>query len=169
MNKVAELEAVLTELFRSGVSYEEDEDEQLALLDDIDYAALLQGLNNEAGPIYEYHAYNPASANDDMDYYGPLLFPFGAMLLYEDETDYTDENVTCSRVLELWLLPDMSFAVTSRFTVSMEDGSYETEFRTYKGNDWQEAGMTIDFEDLADDLEAMCAYPVDEGLAFYEL
>ena len=104
-----------------------------------------------------------------MDYYGPLLFPFGAMLLYEDETDYTDENVTCSRVLELWLLPDMSFAVTSRFTVSMEEGSYETEFRTYKGNDWQEAGMTIDFEDLADDLEAMCAYPVDEGLAFYEL
>ena len=63
----------------------------------------------------------------------------------------------------------MSLSVTSRFTVETEDGSYETIYRTYKGDDWQEAGMYIDFGDLADNLQAMCIDPVQEGMALYEL
>ena len=167
MNKAIELKNALMELFLSGAESESQEAYMAGLLDDINYDALLQGMSNDTGPVYQYHAFSENMRN--MEYYGTVLFPFGAVLLYEDVTDLTDKDVTCSRALELWLLPDMSLSVTSRFTVETEDGSYETIYRTYKGDDWQEAGMYIDFGDLADNLQAMCIDPVQEGMALYEL
>ena len=167
MNKATELQNTLMELFLNAADTEDEEQYLTGLLDELDYEAILQGMNNDAGPIYQFHAFSDDMKN--MEYYGPVLFPFGAVLIYEQITDVTDHDVTCSRALELWLLPDMSFAVTSRFALETEDDSYETIYRTYKGDDWQEAGMYIEFEELAENLQALCMDPVEEGMALYEL
>ena len=137
------------------------------LLEDINFNALLQGLWNEVITVYEYNASGEVAG--DFEYHGPALFPAGAIRLHEDMTDCTNETVFCSRALELWLLPDMSFAVTSQFRVLLAGGRYETEYRTFKGRNWREAGMSIDFLQLADDLEEMSRGTGGGMMPVYEL
>ena len=166
MNRTIELKNALSALFRSGADREHDENELMDLLEDIDFRALLQGISDDTSPVYQYHAYG--ERRTDFEYYGPALLPSGSVSIYEDDTDCIDGEVSCTRTLELWLLPDLSFAVTSCFAVLLYDGSYETRYRTYQGRDWKKAGMTIDFLDLADNLEAMCVHPVKDRLPMYE-
>ena len=150
MNKVSDLKKALTLLFRSGADARHSESEMLKLLDGINCLTLLQSVHNDADTVYQYLAFGRASG--DFEYYGPELLTQKATLLYEDTTDRADESVSCARTLELWLLPDMTFAVISCFSVSVRNGTYLTEYRTYKGRDWRETGMQIDFPALAEKL-----------------
>ena len=167
MNKAKDLKLALYALFRSGADEDHDAEELAELLEDIDFHALLQGLRNEQTVVYQYHA--DGDIVEDFEYYGPVLFPAGAVRLYMEVTDSTHESALCRRALELWLLPDMNFAVTSLFHVVFDGGAYETEYRTFKGFDWRDAGMDIDFLQLADDLEDMCVGPCAGELPVFEL
>ena len=167
MTKARELKLALYALFRTGADDEHDEDEMMELLEDINFHDLLQGLRYESTAVHQYHAFGDEA--EDFEYFGPVIFPSGAVRLYMDVTDSTNEALLCRRALELWLLPDMNFAVTSLFHVTFDGGAYETEFRTFKSFDWQETGMEIDFLRLADDLENMCLGPSAGELPVYEL
>ena len=167
MNKAKDLQLALYALFRSGADEDHDEVEMAELLEDMDFNALLQGLWNELTTVYAYSASGELAG--DYEYHGPALFPAGAIRLYEDMTDCTNETVFCSRALELWLLPDLSFAITSQFRVMLAGGRYETEYRTFKGRNWREAGISIDFLQLADDLEEMSRGTGGGEMPVYEL
>ena len=92
-----------------------------------------------------------------------------AALLFEDVTEYTSDSADCTRSLELWLLADMSLAVVSCFNVSMKDGDYLSAYRTFKGRDWRDAGMMIDFSALADLLGERCKRIRDGQYPLYEV
>ena len=167
MNKAKDLKLALYALFRSGADEDHDAEELAELLEDIDFHALLQGLYNEVITVYQYNAYGEMP--EDFEYHGPALFPAGAVRLYEEITDYTKETVFCTRALEFWLLGDMSFAVTSQYRVAFAGGRYKTEYRTFKGRNWREAGISIDFLQLADDLEEMSLGTGGGEMPVYEL
>ena len=167
MNMANDLELALNGLFSDGADEEHDEDEMIELLEGVDFHALVQTLCNEAMIVFQYQAYG--DSGQDFEYYGPLLFPAGAVRLWEDDKDCTNENALCRRSLELWLLPDLTFAVTSCFQVTAAHGAYNTAYRTYKGRDWRAAGMDIDFVLLANDLEDKCAGVSAETVAIYEM
>ena len=167
MNKAKDLKIALTGLFLTGTDAEHDERDMAELLDGIDFHELLQAICNEAEVVYQYHAYG--ETDKDFHYHGPMLLPAGSVMLCDEATDCTNKTALCYRALELWLLPDMSFAVTSRFCVVVDNGRYETVYRTIKGRNWKEAGMTIDFLQLADDLADMCLGVSDDETPMFEV
>ena len=154
MNRTIELKNAMTALFRSGADREHNANEMVELLDGIDFLDLLQSVCNDAEIVYQYHACE--LVDGDFHYFGPDLLPQKATLLYQDFTDVVESNALCRRALELWLLPDMRFAVLSCFTVATTPVNIATEYRTLKGCNWKEAGMEIDFLALADDLAERC-------------
>ena len=167
MNMAKKLELALNELFISGADGEHDEREMVELLEDLDFHALLQGLCNETTVVFQYHAYGDST--QDFEYYGPVLLPAGSVRIYEDDKDSTNENALCRRTLELWLLPDLTFAVTSCFRVITGHGAYRTAYRTYKGRNWKAAGMDVDFLELANDLDYKSLGATPDNMAIYEL
>ena len=64
---------------------------------------------------------------------------------------------------------DASFAVLSRVRTTVGNNESIMEYRTIKGMDWKAAGMSIDFLDLADDLERLCEAVKGHELPLYEL
>ena len=167
MNKVDELENTLTELFRSGADEDHDETEMEELLEGMDYPTLLQGLHVSRMPVYEFRA--DSKLENSFEYRGQELFSGTAMLLYTDIGDACLDVALHSRFYELWLLEDMTLAVVSVFRNDIGNGTYVTEYRSYKGEDWEEAGMCIDFLDLADDLDSLCASVYEREVPYYEL
>ena len=129
MNKAMALKGALSYLFRSGANSTQSAEEMQSLLGCIDYHLLLQSLLDDCETVYQYSA-DGASENDFI-YRGPELLSRNAVLLYTDLTEFAAESCLCTRALELWLMTNMRFAVTSCYSVSMAGQRYLTEYRTF--------------------------------------
>ena len=140
MSRVTELEKALTTLFRKGTEVGYTETEIDEFLENIDYHALLQAVWNKAETVYAYRADGKNALS--LDYRSAELFKQRATLLYEDVGDSYIGAVFAARLMELWLLEDMGFAVVAKFSVNAGEGEYVTEYRVYKGSDWAGCGIS---------------------------
>ena len=167
MNRAIYLREALLKLFRSGADGEHDEEEMEELLDGIDFSALLQALRFGLETVYMYRA--DGLPDCGLDYRGPELFPVQASLLYTGAGDLRADMLSCARFHELWLLDNMTVAVVSCFRTEIGNCAYTSEFRAFRGLDWRNTDMEIDFVRLADKLDALCEAVRAHELPVYEL
>ena len=137
------------------------------MLDVIDFSKLLQAVCYMRETVYEYRV--DGKAEKSFAYRGPKLFPDNAMLLYTDFSYVCCDATFHERAYELWLLPNDSFAVVSCTRTVVGNDASVMEYRTVCGHNWRDTEMTIDFLDLADDLEALCAAVAEHELPIFEL
>ena len=71
--------------------------------------------------------------------------------------------------MELWLLEDMGFAIVANFSLEAGNCEYVTEYRVYKGSDWTDSELDLDFEELVADLAKMCQPYYGYAAPVYEL
>ena len=166
---VEKIKGAIVALFRSGANKYHDEDEQEELLDGIDFFALSQVLHHSSMTVYEFGAVDEEDIG--FSYYGAELFPYGILLAQQEESTGTGVEglVDARRSLELWLLDDMSLAVTVCYQTSTLGGRFVSEYRTLKTGDWRESGMDIDFLELADNLAERCEEFEQREIPMYEL
>ena len=154
MSKVSDLKNALTELFRKGTEVGYTETEIDEFLEDIDYHTLLQAVWDSAETVYAFRADGRHELS--LNYRGAELFQQRATLLYEDMGEGFAGVVTAVRSMELWLLEDMGFAIVANFSLEAGNCEYVTEYRVYKGSDWTDSELDLDFEELVADLAKMC-------------
>lgn len=152
MNKSLELKSAMTDFFRSGATMDHDVADMDCLLEGINFFALRQALTDRMETVYEYRL--TSEVGTQMEYHGQELFDESAVLLCVDRVGCAADVAEYERRLELWLLSDMTFAVVSCFRTSY-DGTVVSEYRNELVMDWDEAGMEIDFLELADKLEQL--------------
>ncbi len=167
MNRADILKNTLTALFRSGADEDHTADEMQELLDGIDFSALLQAAFSLRERVYEYRV--DGSWDKSFSYYGPELLPGSAVLLYTDIRDIFSDAALHEQAYELWMTQSASLVVLSRVRTVVGSGGCVMEYRTVKGTNWKDAGMSIDFLDLADDLDALCAAVAAHELPRYEV
>jgi len=156
--------------FLSGADDEHDEEEMLELLDGINWNALRQAILLEGRPVYEYVA--GGTANGRMNYRSHDLFGRKAVRLDEDVIfpDGQDgDNLVNSYSLELWLLEDFSFVVTSCYRMKIGKNTYRSEYRTVKSFDWKKTDMEVDFCCVADAMENLCTRIEAHGYPMIEV
>ena len=167
MDRINTLKDRLTALFRSGADEDHNADEMLELLDGLDFHKLMQAIMDLREPVYEYRI--DSELEKGFSYRGPELIPGYGVLLYTDFGCNVYDAALHEQAFELWLLMDASFAVLSRVRTTVGNNESIMEYRTIKGMDWKAAGMSIDFLDLADDLERLCEAVKGHELPLYEL
>ena len=167
LKKANYLKASLTGLFRSGADDDHTPDEMEELLDGIDFSALLQAFQSLWQHVYEYQIESGSAKG--FEYRGLELLPRNAVLLYTDEGCSFFDVATHERAYELWMLPDASFVVLSLVRTVIGDDESVMEYRSIKGGNWRETEMDIDFLDLSDDLEELCAAVRAHDLPLFEL
>ena len=155
-------------LFRGGIGedYGYDDEDVEAMMDCIDFHALLQAVRHKMGTAYAYitQGNQPKSFN----YRGPELFGQRAICLSASMQSSTAEVVVTNRYEELWLLEDMTFAPVVCITVACGK-EYVTEYRVVKeGDPWQN-GMMPDLEELTYTLRDMCDPCYECEIPVYEL
>ena len=157
MNLIEKHTLNIAKLFHEkGNRYEYEPSSVDDMLQRIDYAYLFNAIKEAAGPVYCY------SVDSDMPmtlkYRGAKMFPGSATRIYS-EVDYAiDDNVIfTTHSLELWVLEDMTLAVTSCLHTVIGDDEYVTEYRSFKGHEWPDAEFPITLEDLWENLNGM--YP----------
>ena len=167
---VERLREAFIDLFRSGADENRgNADEMEALLDGIDFSILAQVLHDSSRPVHEFFA------DDEEDgsfrYVGPELFSYGILLLRLPTRKCRTKVgiIQSSRYLELWLLDDLSFAVTACYEVGYISDRYVTKYCTVKRGDWRENGMDIDFSALAKTMKTLCEQAKRYEFPFYEL
>ena len=167
MNRANILKNSLAALFRSGADEDHTADEMLELLEGIDFHALMQAVYSMRETVFEYRV--DSDMEKGFSYRGPELFPSKAVLLYTDVGYGCYDVALHEHGYELWLLPDATFVVVSRVRTTIGNDASVMEYRTIRGLNWRDAGMTIDFLELADDLEDLCAAVTEHDLPLYEL
>lgn len=167
MNRVKDLERAMKELFCSGADPEHDAEEMMELLEGMDYHALLQAFHSTRQTVYAFRV--DCKLEKGFNYRGPELFPTRAVLLYTEDLSFCFDAALSDHAYELWLLPDATFRVVSRVRIEISGGESVAEYRAIKGTDWKDAGMLIDFLDLADDFDALVAAVDEHELPVYEL
>ena len=166
MSNIANLKESITQVFQQAIDNGYTKEEIEELLEDIDFHTLAQAVLHNFETVYEYTV--DCTLPSSMNYRGPELFP-RAVLLYEDAGDCMASFICCARSLELWLLDDASLAVISVFHTNAGHGDFITEYRVYKGDNWQACGMCIDMEDLADKLIQLCLPHYEHQMPDYEV
>ncbi len=167
MNRAGILKDSLTELFRSGADEDHDANEMEELLEGIDFPTLLQAVYSMRETVYEYRV--DSKAEKGFAYRGPELFSGKAVLLCTDVGNGCCDAAYHERYYELWLLTDATFAVVSLIRTVVGDDAVVMEYRTIRGKNWRDTDMSVDFLELADDLEAMCDAVTEHELPYYEL
>lgn len=167
MNRVKNLEIALKELFCSGADTEHDAEEMMELLEGMDYHTLLQAFHSTRQTVYAFRV--DCKLEKGFNYRGPELFPTRAILLYTEDLSFCFDAALSDHAYELWLLPDATFRVVFRVRIEIGGGDSVAEYRTIKGTDWKDAGMHIDFLDLADDFDALVGAVAEHELPIYEL
>ena len=121
----------------------------------------LQAVWNKAETVYAYRADGKNALS--LDYRSSELFKQRATLLYEDVGDSYIGAVFAARSMELWLLEDMTLAVTSCFQVDYDggDGDYTTEYREYNGSQWPSTEVAPDLFDFLEHLADLCPEDFD--------
>ena len=162
------LEYYIDRLFRDGIGehgYTETDINEL--LNGVYYDTLLQAVRHNAQTVYAYTLQD--NAPKSFCYRGGDLFGQRATLLYEDYDQGCAGIGLTARTYELWLLEDMSLAVTACVSVDCADGALITEYRQIKeGNPW-DSGMSLDLEELAGKLTELCAECFEGNIPVYEL
>ena len=162
------LKDTITNLYREGIGeeYGYDEDEIEEMLDCIHFRDLAQVLQDKLQRVYAYTTQSqlPKSFN----YRGPDLFGQSAALLYSEMDQVSLEAVTAGRCWELWLLEDMTLAVTSCVSVQYEE-AYSTEYRVIKEAEPWESDLSMDLEEITVKLAEMCFACFESEIPIYEL
>ena len=155
------------DLFRSEDEAEWRQDRNVSFLQDVDYYALLRGLRDTAEPVYEYRTIDHCQRSHP--YFGDKLFQSPAVLLYAAPEECACNIAVYSRNLELWVFPDdLTFAITSCYRVNIGGGAVVTEYRTYKGDDWADTDLHIDFVALGNTLTEISKQAAARIIPVYE-
>ncbi len=168
MYSVDSLTDAVTGLYRDSISdpgYTEDEVKDM--LRGVDFDSLLQAVRHYARTVYAYTTQGKAPKS--FNYRGAELFDQRATLLYEDFDQSTAAEALTSRTYELWLLEDMTFAVTACVTLSTGGGKYITEYREIKDGDPWDTSIFLDLEKLTGRLMDMSWLASENEIPVYEL
>ena len=171
MYTIDSLENAIRNLYYSGTTsadYESDSVE--AMLDSIDFYALLQAVRNDTETVHAYTTQGVAPKS--FNYRSGELFHQRATRLYEDfdQANQTGE-VMVDRCYELWLLEDMSLVAVACVSVTVDEGTYITEYREIsgeRGDPW-DSGLCLDLEDLTENLLDLCKPYGECDTPIYEL
>lgn len=159
---VMKLLDAIENLFASGADEDTSEDELLALLDGLCWSKIVNSVVHNAVPVYEYTVDGPLS------YRGEKLVERNAFQLYQQtQPAQIVEETTYQRCLELWISEDMELFVASCFRIS--SCSTVTEYRDFKGHDWLDTELEIDFATLARNLKTLCDLADASKTPFYEV
>lgn len=109
---------------------------------EVNFYSLYQTLRRESQQVYHY--YYETENPDLLDYRSPKMFPCGALLLYRSE-DYSmeSEGIATRHYLELWLLENLTLAVTSCFAITHKNDPI-SEYRVFKGSEWPDTEERFD-------------------------
>ena len=143
MNKLNDLIEAMEALYMSGADAEHDGSEMLELLEGVNYPALLNIISATAETVYVFKldAQQPYLSR-------PLVEEKGFFLFEDVKTCGVKNGVFYQHGLELWLLDDMTFLVTSCFS-TMVLGKLMSSYRTVKGMFPNACGIDIDYVYLA--------------------
>lgn len=143
MNKLNDLIEALEALYMNGADTEHDGSEMLELLEGVNYPALLNIISATAETVYVFKldAQQPYLSR-------PLVEEKGFFLFEDVKTCGVKNGVFYQHGLELWLLDDMTFLVTSCFS-TMVLGKLMSSYRTVKGMFPNACGIDIDYVYLA--------------------
>ena len=162
------LQFTIETLFRGGIGEHGYTDSEIReLLDELDYGSLLQGVRHNAQTVHAYAMQGRQCKA--FNYRGGDLFGQRATLLYEDYEQSWSGIVTTDRSYELWLLEDMSLVTVACVSLDCGDGEYVTEYREIKEGDPWDSPMYLDLDELADEINAMCAAYYESDIPLYEL
>lgn len=169
MYTVESLELALRGLYHFGIVDENERQtdaatEMDALLDELDFDALLQTVRHNAQTPFCFMTCGKAAKA--YEYRSEELFDQRATLLYRDVTGISEGPASVARSTELWLLEDMTLETVS--CVSVIYGNYASEYREIKGEIW-ETGVWVDLEDLTAKLNELCAPFFAGEIPNYEL
>jgi len=165
------LENAVRNLYYSGITGADYEDEAVeAMLDSIDFYALLQAIRHHAETVYTYttQGHAPKSFN----YRSGELFGQRATRLYED-FDQANQcgEVQTDRCYELWLLEDMSLAAVACVSVTYDEDVYITQYREISGKSGEpwDSGLCLNLEELTGNLLDLCKPYSECNMSVYEL
>ena len=162
------LQFTIETLFRGGIGEHGYTDSEIReLLDELDYGSLLQGVRHNAQTVHAYAMQGRQCKA--FNYRGGDLFGQRATLLYEDYEQSWSGIVTTDRSYELWLLEDMSLVTVACVSLDCGDGEYVTEYREIKEGDPWDSPMYLDLDELADEINTMCAAYYESDIPLYEL
>ena len=136
----------------------------VTLTEDVNLKDLFHAIRDRAEPVFSFHADGLLCAA--LKYRSGKLFDRNATLLWREATHSEEDNeLDTTRYLEMWLLEDMTLAVTSCFQVDYEgsDGDYTTEYREYKGSQWPSTEAAPDLFDFLEHLADLCPEDFDPG------
>lgn len=170
MYAVETLKKNITDLFSTlAFTFDEDADDVIDFICDMDFPEIYQGIRKRALPIFR-HA-TGAFDQDQPMYISEKLLPLEGTLICRDinRAYDIDENYTCRRYLELWVLEDMSLRFISNFTTMYNDGTYYTEYRQDQGSDFPNEEYWLDLEDVFEALISFWKQDANDNLnIFYE-
>lgn len=159
---VMKLLDAIENLFASGADEDTSEGELLVLLDGLCWSKIVNSVVHNAVPVYEYTVDGP------LRYRGEKLVERNAFQLYQQtQPAQIVEETTYQRCLELWISEDMELFVASCFRIS--SCSTVTEYRDFKGHDWLDTELEIDFATLARNLKTLCELADASKTPFYEV
>ena len=169
MYTVDSLKNAIHDLYYSGITrggYESASVEDM--LDSIDYTTLLQAVRHNAETVHIYTT--EGRAPKSFNYRSGELFAQRATRLYEafDQSNQSDE-ILADRSYELWLLEDMDLVAVACVSLDCGDGEYVTEYREIKEGDPWDSPMYLDLDELADEINKMCAAYYESDIPLYEL
>ena len=168
MLRTIELENSIHRLFCCGAEVDPVIQEALNCLE---YEILSQAICHHAELVYAYRA--DTLVDSGCNYRGELLFPTRATLLFSTPCvrATSEGGISFERVMELWLLEDMSFAVVSHVRIRLNEGEFESNYRSLKTKDLDLFPQVINFDLnlLAIRLAAMCDEYLESSMPTYEL
>lgn len=170
MYEAQKIKDALELAFCQMTAQDEDPGDYQVILDELDMDEVARAIRHHAQHVFQYETNSNFPAN--IHYCGPELFDQRATLICQELVGGVATDVVSSITLELWLMEDMTFALVSCHTTSVEsDGfKYVTEYRTVKHTMMDADWLDISPEDVADTLESMCGNPIEDmRTVYYEL
>ena len=162
------LKSAITNLYTDGIGYGYDADEVEALLDKIDFGALMQVIHHDMAIIHSFATQGRSETS--FSYRGPDLFDEPAVRLFDvtDQAEMEDDVIT-TRSLELWILDDMTFETVVCVATSWRGGSFCNEYRFALDCDPWDSDLPMKLPALTTALRNMCKPFYDGQIPYYEL
>lgn len=159
MNKVKALEEIILTLLRT----------EPTAIEITDFPALLQVLRHDAETVYTYRINTCHGIG--RDYRSTELFDQRATQLYSSLAPYHEDEIGTARIMELWLLDDLSIAVVANMQVVIGKGTIVSEYRTVKTTNLSEVANEIemDLPVLVKSIKEMCQDYRNASTPTYEL
>ena len=147
-------------------------DRSARYITNMDFDALLQGVNYFKEPVYQYQINNSFEPN--CTYCGLQLLPCPATLIFRRPRRSRGDPVRISRYDELWILEDFSFALACSVETdypNSDSGSLTTAYRVLRSTDLSLIAELIksDMDIITEKLSEIAASYLDGPLPTYEL